>query len=75
MSAAKKTPWFGGDVKPVRPGVYQQMIGSGAMLGYQRWDGKHWYAWCEAADEAADSDYPVKARDPWRGLASKPAGA
>jgi len=33
------TPWFPGDVRPARPGVYQRQ-----SRDYSYWDGRHWHA-------------------------------
>lgn len=75
--AAKLTPWFQGSIKPARPGVYQQHCGNGIEIGYQRWDGQHWYCWAATAEKAETT--PIKAdpwfqNDPWRGLAEEPKG-
>lgn len=71
----KLTPWFPGNVKPVRAGIYQQLSGFGKEIGYQRWDGKQWSVWC-FSKEAAESTTSVAANffqnDPWRGLAKEP---
>lgn len=76
MSKIKLTPWFPGDVKPVRPGVYQQLSGNRDEFGYQRWDGRRWCLWCRKADDAARSRLVAASgfqNDPWRGLAEKPS--
>lgn len=77
MSGAQKlTPWFPGHIKPVRPGVYQQMSGSGTRLGYQRWDGERWFSWHATPAGAASAVFAVMGEfqnDPWRGLASDPS--
>ena len=41
----KTTPWFPGNIKPARRGVYQQMCGHGVALGYQYWNGAVWFGW------------------------------
>ena len=71
----KLTPWFHSGVKPVRPGVYQQMCGKRLEVGYQRWDGTVWYGWCFTPAQAARSTVPARTEhqnDPWRGLAQEP---
>lgn len=71
---AKLTDWFPGSIKPVRPGVYQQMCGFGERIGYQKWDGEYWYSreiTLEAAHRAPYRAYTQD--DPWRGLAYDPA--
>lgn len=75
------TPWFPGDVKPVRVGVYQT---EDANLGddrfYNYWDGKRWY-YGHAEFHLADPDISwtgdewkdgAKSLKRWRGLAEQP---
>lgn len=68
----KLTPWFDGKVKPVRAGVYQQMSGGElSKLGYQKWDGRDWFAWCYSVEDAANADWKVDRwyqNDQWRGI-------
>jgi hypothetical protein len=75
---APKTPWFSGDVKPVRVGPYElECGGSGKSLGYQRWDGVAWGPWAWTPEQAmnykpghyADLRYQ---NDRWRGLSKEP---
>lgn len=75
------TEWFPADVKPAYVGVYQQMCGYGKTLGYQYWDGEHWYPWHRNADDAfarykcSDIENLIRdsvTADPWRGLKEKP---
>jgi len=35
----KRTPWFSGDVKPARRGVYERDFAG----WYSKWDGNSWY--------------------------------
>jgi hypothetical protein len=72
------TPWFHGREKPARKGVYQQWSGSGALIGYQYWDGRKWYVWAETAAVAlarykhrhfVADDFQ---HDSWRGLSCPP---
>lgn len=80
MTTTKKqklTPWFKGGELPARRGVYQQQNPLGE-LGYQRWDGGYWFAWCSTAEAAATQRMPVATqfrRDPWRGLTENPMSA
>jgi len=70
----KKTAWFPGTVKPVRPGVYQTRCGFGDIIGYQRWNGRYWFYWARDARTAAMSSQPchhLRQNDPWRGLTTK----
>jgi hypothetical protein len=66
------TPWYPGDVEPVRTGVYQRSYPSG-VARYSRWDGREWMFACDTPLDAAAVDlstgYPEL---PWRGLAVKP---
>jgi hypothetical protein len=65
------TPWFPGHIKPVRKGVYMQMDGSGTHVGYQYWDGTHWYTWflsAEIAAQGASRVYDSYQNDNWRGI-------
>lgn len=70
------TPWFPGDVKPVRPGVYITRLweSQGGMFAY--WSGKHW-GWRQPTAESAAA-FGVSGHDraeqskQWRGLAQQP---
>lgn len=67
----KLTPWFPGTIKPVRKGVYQQKNGTSG-IGYQRWDGKFWYAWRKSPEDAKNCLIVVSTyfqNDSWRGVA------
>lgn len=71
----KLTEWFPGHIKPVRPGVYQQLSAVDKTLGYQRWDGANWSSWystVEGAAKATDVAAHPFQNDQWRGLAEKP---
>lgn len=37
------TPWFDGELKPVRVGLYERCTDSGFVL-YSWWNGEDWYA-------------------------------
>jgi len=71
---SKFTPWFPGNVKPVRVGVYQRQYNCPPTNWFCYWDGKLWGC---AEKKAKDADpafmgksfFPEK---PWRGLAEKP---
>jgi hypothetical protein len=68
------TPWFPGDVKPVRPGVYMQWCGFELDVGYQHWNGEFWGFWCSTV-EAASQYKNTRAStqdEPWRGLMEEP---
>ena len=47
----KTTPWFPGDVKPVRVGVYQRS-GHG-LHPFSYWDGLHW---CRSTTSPKDAE-------------------
>lgn len=72
--STKLTPWFPGDVKPARPGVYQTRDGKDVC--YQFWTGEQWNMATTSAEYAADfqqdGDRSHFQNDPWRGLAEKP---
>ena len=70
----KLTEWFGPDVKPTIPGVYEVEPDSGSPW-YSYWDGSRWgYITCSGVDHAfhscATGEY--ESMDSWRGLAEKP---
>jgi hypothetical protein len=71
----KLTEWFPGDVKPVRPGVYEREFGGGSPNGYgfSRWTGSRWAWRGRTPEEAAASKFlSQNERIRWRGLAEKP---
>lgn len=62
------------DRQPWEPGVYMQKAEMG-KIGFQRWDGSKWFAWCTNPEDAARERFQVSDRyqnDPWRGLARDP---
>ncbi len=73
----KLTPWFSGDQKPVRVGVYERKYGEAdddeAGL-YCYWDGLHWHAWEATAYGAyihvnlRNPHYSAFQYEPWRGV-------
>ena len=70
----KLTPWFCGNDKPVRVGVY--MLCSGGSVGYQYWNGLRWFAWSTTPNGAVLLKHMPAANcfqnDNWRGLTKKP---
>ena len=70
------TPWFPGDVKPARVGVYQTDGMTGDMECFQLWTGEGW-GFCSftarEADEARMYGLSGSQKPKWRGLAKKPA--
>ena len=72
----KFTPWFPGDVNPVRVGVYERDYHDGYSC-YCYWDGRY-FGWASETPEAAKADYDRNGRQstrqdlPWRGLAEEP---
>jgi hypothetical protein len=66
MSDQWTTPWYPGDVKPVRVGVYERKSHTGT---FSYWDGKRWGMGAHFARQAAnDRDPSAFQREPWRGL-------
>jgi hypothetical protein len=73
----KLTPWFSGDQKPVRPGVYERNYknawdGEFLMGQPSYFDGIYWYAGAWDSEQAVEawenyvvSDYQSL---PWRGI-------
>jgi hypothetical protein len=70
------TEWYPGDVKPVRPGVYQRDWGGGIPV-FSKWTGSHWKVCCETVNQAAKERRISSFQfiDPWRGLAQDPKGS
>lgn len=77
----KLTPWFPGDVKPVRIGVYEAEwdYGDGDITTYfNHFDGQHWHSgWFDLTSvrpsdprigRTSGGDFPKN----WRGLSSNP---
>jgi hypothetical protein len=67
----KLTPWYRGDQKPVRVGVYKRRYPAGTNW-YCWWDGKAFSNGCETAHEAKeckDWGYSLLQSLPWRGVA------
>lgn len=68
---AKLTPWFPGDVKPVRPGVYLRELGGEPY--YSRWDGFSWkFSQKTIRMAAREKQTSLNQGTPWRGLAKEP---
>jgi hypothetical protein len=68
----KLTPWFPGDVKPARVGVYEKDLDDG-VFKFSLWDGRKW-RFCR---ESVGSALRQRERSAWqwanwRGLASEP---
>lgn len=69
----KLTPWFPGDVKPVRMGAYMRKYEDG-MTVYCKWNGLCWLCAASTARNAANETVPSGWQSlPWRGLAQDPA--
>lgn len=67
-----RTPWFPGEILPVRPGVYEREIG---IPKFSRWDGKQWCKFDSHISIAADQidrSYMEPHHARWRGLAKEP---
>lgn len=66
----KRTPWFKGNVNPVREGWYEVRlyIPQGAQMSdveMMQWDGRHW-----RDDFGRETDFGMS-MDCWRGLTEK----
>jgi hypothetical protein len=74
MSKTKLTPWFTGDVKPVRPGVYQRR-GVNGRVYYSRWPGDNWLfgLWYTPSDASHLFLHRASMHQalPWRGIAAE----
>ena len=69
----KLTEWFGREVNPTIPGVYQTDV-MGSWTFYQHWDGCKWGLYASLPEHAAEnkSSPSFYQRVHWRGLAEKP---
>lgn len=67
------TPWYPGDVKPARDGVYQRLYDEGTDVEgpeYCLFKDGIWMTWCKSPEEASEeSDDSAFQGLPWRGLA------
>lgn len=71
---SKETPWFDGNVKPVRDGVYKRRYRGGGVVVFSKFNNGEWYV--------GFSNNPIYAFNsirhspfqflPWRGLAQDP---
>lgn len=74
--AAKLTPWFAGEVKPVHVGIYKRRMPIGSLV-YSQWDGARWLlggTTIAIAVRVSDCRSMVQSI-PWRGLAANPEAA
>lgn len=78
--AAKLTPWFPANVKPMRPGVYKVDTGI-QILCWSHFDGEHWNGtWGRVETAAHESGWYGRMGNQgnseflkrWRGLATNP---
>lgn len=78
--AAKRTPWFSPDVKPVHVGIYEVEVESGWMA-WSHFDGVRWNgAWSSPEGAAMHADWFARYCGEgmatnlikWRGLARRP---
>lgn len=70
----KLTPWYPGDVKPVRIGVYRREYPNQKLPRYCLWDGARWH-WCAATTQDAEGEGEYISANQnlrWRGLARNP---
>ena len=69
----KLTPWFPGDVKPVRPGVYQRLLDPDTTyqeIVFSRFDGVAWFTGADSCELALCriAESPFQHSVKWRGL-------
>ena len=66
----KLTPWFPGDVKPVRVGVYERDYLPSNPRAYCYWAGMKWSTWRRTPRQAADGYCKPSGfqKLPWRGV-------
>ena len=74
--SGKLTPWFPGDVNPVREGVYQRLFDEDTedeAVVFSRFDGVDWFTWADSPDRALVriAKSPFKHGVKWRGLAEE----
>lgn len=75
------TQRFGGDVSPVRRGIYMRDATDthcdDEPIVYSNWNGSEWAEFCSSPDRAAQFKYGRSFYQslPWRGLAADPSGA
>ena len=66
----KRTAWYPGHIKPVRPGVYERWDDN----EYSRWNGVHWFGLQPTVEDAARETWIEPGEyqnDCWRGLTTK----
>lgn len=70
----KLTPWFPGDINPVRVGPYERDYDDGNGSAYCYWNGRYfgWSAETPAAATTKAGQRSAKQDLPWRGLAEGP---
>lgn len=73
----KLTPWFEGDVKPHRIGVYERgMNGCPLPHPFYFWDGQYWRGMGETTvEKIVGQNISVFQKIQWRGLAEPPKKA
>ncbi len=68
----KLTPWFSGDQKPVRVGVYQRDIFGKGIEVYSYWNGNYWCFYSSSVSGAVMKDglhlESAEQNLPWRGV-------
>ena len=66
----KLTPWFSGDQRPVRDGVYQRDYGNGGPPFYAKWARGWWWVGSPQPEFAAVEQKESIYQDvSWRGVA------
>lgn len=69
----KLTPWFPGDVKPVRDGVYERRSNIDGMAYFSLYRGGDWWQMTSSFFTSVNSKFRSDRQSlPWRGLAKAP---
>lgn len=67
----KLTPWYPGNIKPVRSGVYERDYGKYSYWNARKGQWGAWGAFISIAEKNSDVESSLQ-HQPWRGLAEKP---
>jgi hypothetical protein len=75
MQEQEKTPWFSGDEKPVREGVYERDYSDeqdGSFALFCRWNGWSWFCGYGTVHSALCTSAVAPCQSfPWRGLVAE----
>lgn len=68
----KLTPWYPGNVKPVRVGVYERKYPSFFLPVFCKWNGDIWFCGSSDVEFANQDRIPTTLQSlPWRGIAKE----